>query len=70
MKEELEEGHFDKDGMYIFDKTKVEKFLRNNLFEILIVFWMMTLFLSSLKARKYRSQRIIKTCILFNLRVT
>lgn len=26
MKEELEEGHFDKDGMYIFDKTKVEKF--------------------------------------------
>ena len=21
MKEELEEGHFDKDGMYIFDKT-------------------------------------------------
>ncbi|XP_048752590.2 CD2 antigen cytoplasmic tail-binding protein 2-like isoform X2 [Ostrea edulis] len=22
MKEELEEGHFDKDGMYIFDKTK------------------------------------------------
>lgn len=23
MKEELEEGHFDKDGMYIFDKTKV-----------------------------------------------
>lgn len=56
MKEELEEGHFDKDGMYIFDKTKVEKFLRNNLFEILIVFWMITLFLSSLKARKYRSQ--------------
>ena len=24
MKEELEEGHFDKDGMYIFDKTKVK----------------------------------------------
>lgn len=49
MKEELEEGHFDKDGMYIFDKTKVEKFLRNNLFEILIVFWMITLFLSKIQ---------------------
>lgn len=28
MKEELEEGHFDKDGMYIFDKTKVENFFK------------------------------------------
>ena len=24
MKEEMEEGHFDKNGMYIFDKDKVE----------------------------------------------
>ena len=23
MKEELEEGHFDKQGMYIYDKTQV-----------------------------------------------
>lgn len=55
MKEELEEGYFDKDGMYIFDKIKVEKFLRNNLFEILIVFWMIILFFFFLKVRKYRS---------------